>query len=980
MSAKHNSWRGSLCALLLLLIAAPAGWSAQRFALQVNDVSGVNEPWPLVAGLPFPEGALNDPAHVRILRDGEEIPAQIDVAARWRDGSIRWALAGFTAPPSGEYVAEFGADVTRQAPAAPLTVQRGEDGTLTVDTGAATYTFHADQLLPDRATVNGTTVLDGAGDGAYLVDHQGRTARVCGARADVTSELRKQGPMRLVVHRQGWYVTPKGRRVARAKMWFYFAAGSPYVRMTHSLVLTENTNEWWVRDYGLELDTPEPAKEVAFALSNPLETESLSPRAKRYSELSEKQIEGLANMFSGMYGRQWRLHTTAPGGDEVYMLQADYPQHLERRFRAVIGRVSGGSSASSRRGVAGGDNLWLHRWEKRMQVAGDWADGRWGGHALTVVTPWLAQRFPKEIAFSPEGARVALWSGRSGRSLDFRPATLVNEQWQSWAGYARYLPKPQRPSPIAAAGLASESTNAQGAARTHDLWLMPRTDEIDAQTLKARATAAARAPRVLADPKWLTATEALGWPMHPKDTQRFGTIESKLSAFWRRLIVNGGQYRRRRTGFIAWGQNPTLHHFSSFFRVGSMTDYGLRWHAWSLYARSGERRYWEYASRFNRFLGDWSLGHWTVGGKQKGVFVDWEPNVPFHWGHDTKLWHNVTGHGITHWQLEHYLTGDEYAAHLTRMVGDAYKRVWNPNELRGIAANNNGIYAILGILADLYTHTGDEQYATMARQLADQLIDPSNQRGRTDEVQYGVLYKIDRALMALYKYYKATGDEAAKQAILTGLDQKLRLPTPLEFSRLHDPYTSQNYSGLLFSEAYRWTGNRLYLRVANHLVQQARRIEPHSTAVNKQMHPFGALPTAMGLVAEVGAENIEPFPVLMSEQPRPITFRKPADRAVTMSIFVVLADDVAAETTTRVSVTPESAASSADALKNLRVEVERQNATGEAGRKDDPRRRHVRLTVPADTPAGRYTLQLPDAVTIMVLESDAPNIEFVPEK
>jgi hypothetical protein len=40
--------------LILGLAAAPS--SADDFRLTVNDVSGLKQPWPLVAGLPFHEG------------------------------------------------------------------------------------------------------------------------------------------------------------------------------------------------------------------------------------------------------------------------------------------------------------------------------------------------------------------------------------------------------------------------------------------------------------------------------------------------------------------------------------------------------------------------------------------------------------------------------------------------------------------------------------------------------------------------------------------------------------------------------------------------------------------------------------------------------------------------------------------------------------------------------------------------------------
>ena len=47
-----------------------------------------------------------------------------------------------------------------------------------------------------------------------------------------------------------------------AQVWLYFAAGSAYVKLTHSLIFTENTNKVWFKNYGLEFKTPDKPSEV----------------------------------------------------------------------------------------------------------------------------------------------------------------------------------------------------------------------------------------------------------------------------------------------------------------------------------------------------------------------------------------------------------------------------------------------------------------------------------------------------------------------------------------------------------------------------------------------------------------------------------------------------------------------------------------------------------------------------------------------
>ncbi|MCA1808203.1 MAG: hypothetical protein LC725_01890, partial [Lentisphaerae bacterium] len=367
--------------MMVLCVSAVTAAMAGTFELRINDVSGLDEPWPLIAGLPFSEGELHDAAQIRLVdAAGHEVPAQIDVAATWRDGTIRWALAGFTGSPQDAYRVEFGGDASRSAPENPLVVQKGADGELTIDTGVAVYAFLPDRLLPDAARMGDTPILANAGDGAYLVDNQGRLARVAGERAEIETEILKQGPLRLVIRREGWYVTGDGERVARARMWFYFAAGSPYLRMTHSLVLTEDTNDLWVRDYGLEFNTPESPREVTFALGE--SDEVFSPRG------TSVELDPVVLPFKD---------------DPLYMYQDTYPHFMETDYRAVVGRVPQRSDArpiqseQDEQGV-----FWTNYWIAANDVAGDWGDAQYARHGLTLVTPYLAQRFPKEIAFDQD--------------------------------------------------------------------------------------------------------------------------------------------------------------------------------------------------------------------------------------------------------------------------------------------------------------------------------------------------------------------------------------------------------------------------------------------------------------------------------------------------------------------------------------------------------------------------------------------------
>lgn len=963
----------ALYLLALIGVKASPLVAAECFDLQINDVSGVNEPWPMVGGLPFPEGTLHDASQIRIVDgDGNEVPAQIDVTATWPDGSVRWALAGVNASPQGAYRVEYGPDVSRAAPDNPLRVEENGDGAVAVDTNAAVYEFASDRLLPESGRMGDTVFLDEAGDGAYLIDNRGRVARVAGADAEIDTEILKQGPARTVVRRAGWYVTSDGERVARAKVWFYFTAGSPFVRITHSIVFTEDTSELWVRDYGLEFRTPESPEEAVFALSE-------ATWADRYiggraPEEADKRRE-MTEMFStGLAEREQTLFTADTAAEEVYMLQENYPHVLEREFRAVIGRAS--SPLMSSGGGADMENLWVHPWLKEFEVAGDWAEARYDDHALGVVMPQLAQRFPKEIAVGPGGARVAFWSGRSGRALDFRAVTLVNEYWKKWANNAihRYdLPHTER-GPAIAGRIARRSSNAQGAARTHDVWLLPRMGNASDAQLKARGVAAAHPPLLQAETTWLSASGAVGWPMHPKDMGRFPEVEERISDQWQEVLANRhGNAELRRSGFIMWGKNVTLGNGPRWFRLSrGAGHYKLDLNAWLLFARSGERRYYDYGRHFTRFAGDMSLHHWTAGNRFRGGFVSADVHFPFYWEGESQFHGSVWTFG---WLLNYHLTGDEYANELLDMVAEAYRdRAGPDNPLTGYKHGH------LYNLSVLYQHTQDETIGKLARKAAHALIDLDNPVGLNDNLRYGLYYKTSTEwLFPLYLYYHATGDETARTAILRAMDDKFRFF-----------YSSnQTFRLFLFAEAHRWTGNRAYLRLVKLMLE-----EPHFGLMGHN-YLLGA-PVALHAMANAD-QPIEPFPMAAATRYEdsvvrsnfwgvkmdhvfvegdtlpPVLVSKDEGDAVKLSIYVRMPDELDETTEPTVVVTQRNANSAGVEVDGVRIEKQQRFKTKNTGRWH-PWRWHCYLTLPAEADAGRYRIEFPDAATIVVLESDAAEI------
>jgi len=745
-------WRFlSMAVFFLVCCSLKAG----EFPLKVNDVSGLNSPWPMVASIPFGKGELKDASAIRIISGNREVPSQVDLAATWRDGSIRWALAGFTASPQGQYSVQYGAGVKRAAYSNPLKVGREPDGNFTVDTGVAFYQFNGDKLLPENGWLvsgNGRIqILANSGGGAYLVDNSGRTAKVAGQGAQVENEVLKEGPARLVLKRSGWYITEAGEKLARAETWFYFSAGTPYFKVTHSLVITEDTNKVWFKDYGLDFKTPSYPYDVYCT--------------------------------EGIPGRE-NIKKIASAERDIFILQDTYPHFAEREYKASIGSSQGGQDKII----------------EEMKIAGDWAYGDYGNHGITIVMPWLAERFPKEISFGPSGARVALWSKRCGRELDFRTATLSKEYWQKWVKGIR---TPQE--------LNETPSNAQGIARTHDLWVLPRTGSYDENAVKKSAVAAARAVLVLADPEWLCATEAMGWPVYHKDTEKFPEEEQLISDWWKRLVMPLEAFPMN--GFIAWGCYPDVSYhsrdgyvMSGFSRLTGLKEYGLRRVPPLMYARSGERKYYEYGYKFCRFTGDYGTAHWDVPGKDRGSFIATPLlRLPLFWEGNTSPSGIIDGE-IKHWLNDYYLTGDEYSFELIKRIKELYAKKGYP------AA---GVVSISRILLTLSVLDWNPDAVTAARDFMHGIIDMESENAIKNEGGYGSLYKDERDTGDFMEYYLETGDELVKEAFLKLLDHRYR------FDRRYNPLAHRNYDALTHSVAYWMTGDEKYRRVVEQTIGDA---------------------------------------------------------------------------------------------------------------------------------------------------------------
>lgn len=253
----------SVIAAATLALAALVTRAAEPVTLHWLGTAAPAAPVGVSWGVPWPKGAVHPTTPLRLTTaSGTNLPLQTWPVAYWPDGSVKWTghalavaphLAGpFTLTPLATPDA---------APATALTCTEDADG-FTIDTGV----YRARILKKSAELIESLTV------GSRIVAQHGHLIALRedrsqpDTRRDLSSlgtieriSLEQNGPIRAVLKLEGHHVD-SGASPARAWLPFtvrlYFFAGSPALRLTHSLVFDGDPQKDFIKGLGLTFDVP----------------------------------------------------------------------------------------------------------------------------------------------------------------------------------------------------------------------------------------------------------------------------------------------------------------------------------------------------------------------------------------------------------------------------------------------------------------------------------------------------------------------------------------------------------------------------------------------------------------------------------------------------------------------------------------------------------------------------------------------------
>ena len=678
---------------------------------------------PLGVGVPLREGQLRDGASLSLQTDdGRPLPAVFEVRRRYDDGSIQWLWIDFQAPAAAHYLIR--SHGTNPLPSPGVRVTESDD-VLSVDNGVLRLRWSKAGATPTDISINAApteSLLEKAeGDGIYLVTPEGRRAVMAGEAAELQWTIERANRLTAVLLVEGWYVLPNGgERMARGRVRFHVYWNQPWIKMEHTFIVTRSNDEVTYKEIGV--DWPVDAGQEAQA------------RFGRAAGLEPLKV---------------RLRDT----NSAWICQEAYPIYHKRE-------------STSRRGVGDGQT-------GDFREASGWCELSGARLGVLMGIKDFPQQFPKELAASRDGITAKLWSGGGGRVLDYRPKTLVKEWWGEW--FRRNTEPYCRRFLMAGEAEAWEDYNPScvGVARTHELLIA----FLDVKRATMRGEDLFRRfqtePLVLPDPRWTCHVGSKTfWPMAAKGEggAAYDDIERLISVWFDQYALP--QQLFPFTGWYDWGKVPVDRYavdrtedgervWAHWFRMHIVNRYLLNKYLMIAWARSGDRKYYEMATRLNRFIRDYYIVQW---GEKKGCLTQrgHTPMLPT-WG-GASLRPGVDSENMTGLALEYLFRGTEGCRDAIALHQNALLPAFQPTP--GFTSTQPDM--LMAAMIGMWRVTGDETLKAKIRELYRAWTDIEATAGVRAEFfshwagshYANPLYKLLRKAGAMTEYALVFGDEA----------------------------------------------------------------------------------------------------------------------------------------------------------------------------------------------------------------------------
>lgn len=766
---------------------------------------------PQLIGVPFPESEIYSPEKIRLLTsEGEEIPSQLTVVNTWapKNNSIKWLWVFFFSKSTDKYLLEYGEDVIRAPYTGPRIIVENNQrsyGRVKVETGPLRFTigrdgggfmdiveldtddsgFDEDDVIARADTLRGTflDLLDSAGiDASHSVIKH-------------TVKEKGSGPLHAIIRVEGEYkYSREDNNPSPFVIRIHAYAGKSYLRVLHSLVYTGEPDMH---------EQPEGQYAAIATQSKKIIDQDKLKDANGWTKPNDQiasagfsldlNLKNDRTVKFGYYDGPWHQAEN----EEEKMLSIELGKKDD--FSLVqLGseplRVPPITTSSSEKRMDGFESMFYVNSSNKLnkdRVAG-WLtleDDKWG---VGMGIRYFFQEYPKELAFEADSNRLFsyIWSPKAG-ALGF----------------------PRADGDFDSGMIANF---AQGLAKTTEkvFYFYPAgTPEAKIRDVFSYFL---DPPVAHADPAWYAHSQVFG-KMAPSNN-KYEEYERGLNYKFDWMMFN--QRWEPWYGILDFGDAKTYYKegdWSMWNNNEPATDY--MW--WLQFLRTGNRDYYLSAWEASQHTMDVDNIHWPTYPDYKGntndaldYFISEDsanqngtPYLGMGRRHANQHYTSLlSAHvWITGWIASYYIAGNHRGLDIAELTGDYYsRRVFGDHGLRG-----RRLYLSVWNLVELYDATKKIKYKEELDhrvQLMLELQKDSDQNGSLVIDRYG--YSQVYVSMGFDKYFKSTGDQEVRKAMITHA-MWLRDNPPLNhkmesyLSSIHSLLIGYEYSGdtSLFSEA-----------------------------------------------------------------------------------------------------------------------------------------------------------------------------------
>ncbi|MEX0678589.1 MAG: hypothetical protein WD063_16020 [Pirellulales bacterium] len=266
--------------------------------------------WPTHAVIVAPQGSIPPDHQLYLLENDHLMAAQVEVLARWPDGSPKWLHAygsfRYAGGRPAKYTFAHAPQLPAEMPDSPLAVTDDDQG-IHIDTGVIELVIGRPFAGITMLANGGQTVIKGAG-GPSLMDGNGTLWLAMHDRqAEIAVE--QKGPAQVTVKASGWYRTPEGRDDAFCRFTTRITAfaNSPIVKIDHATTFADDMKKHSIAELAFKFSLP-----GATAFS------SATLGSRFHDKLRAAYLAQLTD------DRLWRIAQTGENADRDIKYQGDH--------------------------------------------------------------------------------------------------------------------------------------------------------------------------------------------------------------------------------------------------------------------------------------------------------------------------------------------------------------------------------------------------------------------------------------------------------------------------------------------------------------------------------------------------------------------------------------------------------------------------------------------------------------------------------